>query len=228
MAQLNYDIACEALTPEQEFYQESYVLLEGAIIEILSRLDIIRKYRVAQHEKDPVEHCKARIKSADSMREKLIRRNFPVTLDSALTKVYDAAGIRVVCTFIDDIYWIVNMLRNQQDIAVIEEKDYIRSPKPNGYRSYHVILQVPLHLEDRIQKVYCELQIRTIAMDCWASLEHRMKYKKNIPNQDMIIGELKRCADEIASTDLNFQAIWDMIEGIKQDNGGNGDENFAG
>ncbi|MDD3173785.1 MAG: GTP pyrophosphokinase family protein [Herbinix sp.] len=227
MPQSKYEIECDTLSPEREFYKEAYVLLEGAIIEVISRLDIIRKYKATQHFKDPVEHCKARIKSADSMKEKLQRRNLPVSADSALTQVYDAAGIRVVCTFIDDIYWIVSMLRNQQDIKVIEEKDYIHNPKSNGYRSYHMILQVPLHLEDRIQKVYCELQIRTIAMDCWASLEHRLKYKKNIPNQEMIVGELKRCADEIASTDLNFQAIWDMIEDIKHDDGGNGDENFA-
>jgi putative GTP pyrophosphokinase len=161
------------------------------------------------------------------MKEKLIRKNIPVNLENALTQIYDAAGIRVVCTFLDDIYWIADMLRNQQDIKVIEETDYIRNPKPNGYRSYHMILQVPLHLEDRIQNVYCELQIRTIAMDCWASLEHQLKYKKNIPDQDMIIGELKRCADEIASTDLNFQSIWDMIQEIELGDGGNVSENFT-
>jgi putative GTP pyrophosphokinase len=228
MSQSKYDILCETLSPEHEFYKESYILLEGAIIEVLSRLDIIRKYRVTQHFKDPVEHCKARIKSVDSMKEKLNKKNLPVTRESALTEVYDAAGIRVVCTFIDDIYWIVNMLRNQQDIKVIEEKDYIHVPKPNGYRSFHMILQVPLHLEDSIQKVYCELQIRTIAMDCWASLEHKLKYKKDISNQEMITSELKRCADEIASTDLNLQAIYDMIEGKKNGDGGFEDENFIG
>lgn len=222
-----YDIECDSLSPEKEFYKESYVLLEGAIIEVLSRLDIIRKYRATKHYKDPIEHCKARIKSAESMKEKLQRRNLPITAQSAMTQVYDAAGIRVVCTFLDDIYGIVNMLKNQQDILVYEEKDYIRNPKANGYRSYHMILQVPLHLEDRIQKVYCELQIRTIAMDCWASLEHQLKYKKNIPNQEMIILELKRCADEIASTDLNFQAIWDMIEETKHENGGIEDEDIT-
>ena len=221
------DIAYETQTPEQAFYGEAYVLLEGVIIEIISRLDIIRKYRKLKQDKDPIEHCKARIKSAESMREKLMRRNLPVTAQSALNLVYDAAGIRVVCTFVDDIYRIVHMLKNQPDLQVVEEKDYIRNPKPNGYRSYHIILQVPLHLEDRVQRVYCELQIRTIAMDCWASLEHRLKYKKDIPNQEMIVGELKRCADEIASTDLNFQAIWDMIENIDQDNGGNSDEDIA-
>ena len=204
MQQANYNIVYETLSPEHEFYKESYVLLEGAIIEILSRLDIIRKYRLAKRYKDPIEHCKSRIKSAESMKEKLVRKKLEVSRQNALTQIYDAAGIRVICTFLDDIYWIVNMLKNQQDIIVIEEKDYISNPKPNGYRSYHMILQVPLHLEEGIQNVYCELQIRTIAMDCWACLEHQLKYKKNIPNQEMIIGELKRCADEIASLEYNY------------------------
>ncbi|MGB4661560.1 MAG: GTP pyrophosphokinase family protein [Mobilitalea sp.] len=227
MQSSNYYIECETLSPEQEFYKEYYVLLEGAIIEVLSRLDIIRKYKMAQQAKDPVEHCKARIKSAESMKEKLQRRNLPVTVEHALNDIYDAAGIRVVCTFLDDIYCVVNMLKNQQDILIVEEKDYIRYPKPNGYRSYHMILQVPLHLEDRIEKVYCELQIRTIAMDCWACLEHQLKYKKDIPNQEMIMEELKRCADEIASTDLNFQTIWDMIEVTDNKDGGNENEDIA-
>lgn len=212
MLEMKYDIKSETKTTDQDFYKEAYILLEGVIIEVLSRLDIIRKYRAARKDKDPIEHCKARIKSAESMRDKLVRRNLQVTIDNALTDIYDAAGIRVVCTFLDDIYWVVDMLKNQQDIQVMEEKDYIRHPKSNGYRSYHMILQVPLHLEDGVHRVYCELQIRTIAMDCWASLEHQLNYKKDIPNQEMIAGELKRCADEIASTDLNFQAIWDMIE----------------
>lgn len=216
MLQTKYHIECETKSSEHEFYKESYVLLEGAIIEVMSRLDIIRKYRATKNDKDPIEHCKARIKSAESMKEKLTRRNFPVTLENAMSEIYDAAGIRVVCTFLDDIYWVVDMLRNQQDIKVIDEKDYIKHPKGNGYRSYHMILQVPIHLEDGIHLVYCELQIRTIAMDCWASLEHQLKYKRNIPNQEMIVNELKRCADEIASTDLNFQAIWDMIEEINR------------
>lgn len=227
MQQSKYEIACKTLSPEQNFYKESYVLLEGAIIEVISRLDIIRKYRAAEQYKDPIEHYKARIKSAESMKDKLKRKNLPVTLESALKEIYDAAGIRVICTFLDDIYWIVNMLRSQQDIKVIEEKDYIHNPKPNGYRSYHMILQVPLHLENRIEKVFCEIQIRTIAMDCWASLEHQLKYKKNIPNEDMIIRELKRCSDEIASTDLNLQTIRDMIEEIQYEDGEYKDENFT-
>ncbi len=215
MQQAKYDIECETLLPEHEFYKESFVLLEGVIIEIISRLDFIRKYKITQNHKDPIEHCKARIESAESMKEKLRRRNMPVTVESTIMEIYDAADICVLCTFLEDIYWLVNMLKKQQDFQVIEEKDYIRNPKPNGYRSYHMILQVPLHLGDRIQKVYCALQIRTMAMDCWASLEHQLKYKKIIPDQETITGELKRCADDIASTDLNFQTIWDMIKDIQ-------------
>lgn len=215
MLHSKYEIACDTLSLEREFYKESYLLLEGAIIEVLSRLDIIRKYKTTMKDKDPIEHCKARIKSAESMKEKLVRKNLPVTVESAINKIHDAAGIRVICTFLDDIYWVVNMLKNQQDIKIISEKDYIHNPKPNGYRSYHIILQVPLHLEYGIQMIYCEVQIRTIAMDCWASLEHRMKYKKHVLNQEMVIRELKRCADEIASTDLNLQTICDMIKEIE-------------
>lgn len=227
MQQFKYNIENEAPSPEQEFYKESYVLLEGAIIEVISRLDIIRKYKAAEQIEDPVEHCKARIKSAKSMKEKLIRKNLPVTVESALREIHDAAGIRVVCTFLDDIYWIADMLKSQNDIQVVKEKDYIRSPKPNGYRSYHMILKVPVHLENRVEMVYCEVQIRTIAMDCWASLEHQLKYKRNIPDEKMLVGELKRCSDEIASTDLNFQTIRDMIRQIQYGDGENKDENFT-
>lgn len=227
MQQFKYDIESETLSPEQEFYKESYVLLEGAIIEVISRLDIIRKYKAYERHEDPIEHCKARIKSAESMKEKLKRKNLPVTVESALREIHDAAGIRVICSFLDDIYWIANMLRNQKDIKVIKEKDFIRNPKPNGYRSYHMILQVPIHLEDRIEKVYCEVQIRTIAMDCWASLEHQLKYKKNIPDEKMIIEELKRCSDEIASTDLNLQTIRDMITQIQYGDEETINENFT-
>lgn len=219
-------ITCETPSPEQVFYKEAYILLEGAIQEVLSRLEIIRKYKTTKQDKDPIEHYKARIKSADSMRDKLKRRGLEITADSAMTQIYDAAGIRVICTFLDDIYWVVECLKKQHDIKVVMEKDYIHNPKSNGYRSYHMILQIPIHLETEVREVYCELQIRTIAMDCWASLEHQLKYKKDIPNQEMIVRELKRCSDEIASTDLNFQTIWDMI--MKEDNtGGKEDENFG-
>lgn len=226
MLQSNYEIEYETLSPEHEFYQASFVQLQGVIHEVISRIDIIRKDRENQQDKDPVEHIKARIKSVNSMKEKLIRKSIPITAENALKEIYDAAGVRVICTFINDIYWIVNMLKNQQDIEVIEEEDYIHNPKPNGYRSYHMVLKVPLKLEERKEMVYCEVQIRTIAMDCWASLEHQLIYKKNLLNTHIVVAELKRCSDEIASTDLNLQTIWDMIEEIQQKDGVY-DENIA-
>lgn len=194
-----------------DFYKESLVLLEGAVIELTSRLDIIRKYRVANKFRDPIEHYTSRIKSASSVREKLNRKGLTETLSSVFEHIYDAAGIRVVCTYIDDVYMVADMLARQEDIEVVKIKDYIKNPKPNGYRSYHMIVRVPLHVGERLEKVYTEIQFRTMAMDFWASLEHQLKYKHDIANQKMIIGELKRCAEDIASTELNFQAIRDMI-----------------
>ena len=199
------------------FYGESLILLEAAVTEVTTRIDIIRRYMKINGFRDPIEHIKTRIKSEESMKEKLIRKGFEPTCENAITKVFDAAGIRVVCTFVDDVYRIVKLLKSQQDIEFIDEKDYISNPKPSGYRSFHLLIKVPIHLPLCIKYVNAEIQIRTIAMDCWASLEHEMRYKKDIPNTELIAGELKRCADEIASTDITLQAIRDMI-----DDGGTG------
>jgi putative GTP pyrophosphokinase len=139
------------------------------------------------------------------MREKCRRKMLPEETESALTKIYDAVGLRVVCAFIDDIYRIRDHLVAQPGTEVIEEKDYIKNVKPNGYRSYHMILR--LH-----GKYYAEVQLRTISMDTWAALEHHLRYKKEIGgNTSLIESELKRCADELASTDLSMQTIRDMI-----------------
>ena len=121
-------------------------------------------------------------------------------------------GMRIICNYIDDVYEVAEMLKNYKDLTVVMEKDYIKNPKPNGYRSYHIIFQLSLDLAGEITPVYIEIQIRTIAMDFWSSLEHEMKYKKNIKNQELIMQELKRCADEIATTDLNMQTIKKLID----------------
>lgn len=207
-----------ASNAEADFYGSSIVLLEGAIIELTSRLDIIRKYNLVRHCRDPIEHYTSRIKSVDSMKEKLRRRNLPETSESIFGNIYDAAGIRVICTYIDDVYTVADMLAKQDDITVVEVKDYIANPKPNGYRSYHMIVKIPLHVGDKKEEVFAEIQLRTMAMDFWASLEHKIKYKHDIPNQDIITNELKRCAAEIASTEINFQSIRDLIdENIKKE-----------
>jgi len=193
------------------FYKDSIVLLEAAIDNMTSKLNIIRKYKQSNNEKDPIEYVLSRIKSEDSMKEKLKRKNLEVTLDNALTKIYDAAGMRIICAYIDDVYSIVHMLKKYKDLKVINEKDYIKNPKPNGYRSYHIIFELTLDLAGDEKKVFVEIQIRTIAMDFWSNLEHQMKYKKSIKNQEFIIQELRRCADEIATTDINMQTIKNMI-----------------
>ena len=195
----------------ESFYKDSIVILEGIISEITARLNIIRKYKIIHNSRDPIEYIKTRIKSEESMKEKLQRKNLPVDLETALTKVYDAAGIRIICAYIDDVYAVVEMLKKYKDLKVIKEKDYIKNPKTNGYRSYHIIFQMSLDIAGQEHLVNVEIQIRTIAMDFWSSLEHQMKYKKDIKNQEMIVEELKRCADEIATTDLNMQTIRNMI-----------------
>lgn len=161
------------------------------------------------------EHLTARVKSDESMREKCRRKGLPEEEKSALEDIHDAIGIRIVCSFVDDIYEIVGLIKKLEGIEVLEEKDYVRNVKPNGYRSYHIVMAVQTGYEDclgrRPGKYYAEIQLRTIAMDSWASLEHKLKYKKNVKNQDLIVAELKKCADELASCDLSMQTIRDLI-----------------
>ena len=203
----------EVTSAEREFYGENLILLEGAISEFLSCMDMIRRYEVQLGNRDPVASSQTRIKSVESMRQKLQRLAFPVTAESAMKNVFDAAGVRLVCPFIQDIDRTAELIRAIPGVQIQTEKDYIRSPKPNGYRSYHMILSMPLRFLGNSQKtVWLEVQLRTIAMDCWANIEHQLKYKQNIPDQALLIQELKRCADEITSTDLSLQTIRDLIE----------------
>ena len=196
---------------EESFYKESIVLIEGAITEMLAKLDVIKKYKLARNERVPIEYITTRVKTEESMKEKLKRKGLEVNLENALTKIYDAAGVRIVCSYIDDVYQIAEMLKSYKDLKLIKEKDYIKNPKPNGDRSYHMVFEMSLDLAGEIRPVFVEIQIRTIAMDFWSSLEHQMKYKKDIQNQELIAEELKRCADQIATTDLNMQTIRKMI-----------------
>ena len=197
---------------EESFYKDSIVLLEGVIEEIIARLNVIKKYRKVHNDRDPIQYILSRVKSEKSMKEKLARKGLEVTLDNALHKIYDAAGIRIICAYINDVYTVVDMLKQFKDLKIIHEKDYIKNPKENGYRSYHIVFEVPLDIGGEMHPVNVEIQIRTIAMDFWSNLEHQMKYKKDIKNQAMIVSELKSCADEIASTDIKMQAIKNMID----------------
>lgn len=161
------------------------------------------------------EHLIYRIKSESSMREKCDRKGLPQTAYSALHDIRDAIGIRIVCCFLDDIYKAIDFIKSLDGVRLVEEKDYIRHVKPNGYRSYHVILELEEPYEDvtgaNPGRFYAEVQLRTIAMDSWASLEHQMKYKHDIKNPELIVRELKRCADELASCDVSMQTIRNLI-----------------
>ena len=179
--------------------------LRQILRELLEEIEAIRKTMAETSGMDPVEHLLGRIKSEESMREKCRRKGLPENETSALEAIHDAIGIRIVCPFIDDMYEIRRRLGDLPEAEVTDEKDYIRHAKPNGYRSLHLILRYR-------QKYYAEIQLRTISMDTWAALEHHLKYKKNIKgNTELIVSELKRCADELASTDESMQTLRDMI-----------------
>lgn len=156
-----------------------------------------------------VQYICSRIKSPESMMEKLKRKALPETLESALCEVYDAVGVRVICSFADDVFRVEKWLKSQENYELVKEKDYISYPKPNGYRGIHLILR---GMTGKTAGTYVEIQLRTIAMDFWASLEHQLKYKKEIGHAAMMSGELKQCADDIASVDLSMQTIRDIIE----------------
>ena len=190
---------------QESIYGEYLPQLKAALDYILDGINDIRKKIKEEKTTDPIEHCLARIKSEDSMREKCRRKGLPEDTHSALEVIRDAVGVRVVCTFISDVYTIRDYLTAMPECEIIQEKDYIRHAKPNGYRSLHLILLCD-------EKWYAEVQLRTISMDTWAALEHHMRYKKKISrNLPLIEAELKRCADELASTDLSMQTIRDMI-----------------
>lgn len=161
------------------------------------------------------EHLIGRVKRPKSMIEKCQRKELPVTPESALKENRDSVGIRVVCNFIDDIYTCIDLIKKWDDVEIVKQKDYITNAKPNGYRSYHMILDVERPEEDIVGDTpghyYVEIQLRTIAMDTWASLEHEMKYKHKIKNPEMIGKELKRVADELASCDVSMQTLRHLI-----------------
>ena len=194
----------------ESIYGARYQNLEEIMYFILDEINKVREETLANSDSDPIEHIIYRIKSENSMIGKLKRKGLPLTAESATESVYDAVGIRVVCAFLKDVYMICDHLKCMDGCEVVEEKDYIKHAKENGYRSYHLILRVN-------DKGYAEIQLRTISQDTWAALEHNIHYKKEKTEMEKLIAEeLKRCADELASTDLSMQTIRDMIENAER------------
>ena len=190
----------------EEFYGKDYDRLLDAKKKLETMVEQIKSDGVTEEDLQPIVYYCSRIKKPDSMLKKLKSRGFSPILESALCSVYDAVGIRIICSFASDVFTIVKRLENEPNIEIIKKKDYLSTPKANGYRSIHLCVR----LKDI--NTLAEIQIRTIAMDFWATLEHQLKYKKNISNEKLIKSELKRCADEIASVDLSMQTIREIIK----------------
>lgn len=197
--------------------QQVMMLYEAGIREIKTKLDILSDECRISGKPNPINAIKSRIKTPSSIIKKLKRRGFPISLQSMMDNLNDIGGIRVICPFIQDIYTVADMLMRQTDLKLIEKKDYIANPKPNGYRSLHLILEVPIFLSDCTKPVRIELQLRTIAMDFWASLEHQLRYKADIEVPDHVSDDLKECADVIAATDEEMQRIAQDLGVLRRD-----------
>ncbi|NLK37410.1 MAG: GTP pyrophosphokinase family protein [Epulopiscium sp.] len=189
----------------------------SGIKEVETKLDILNQEFQIQEQRNPIEYVKSRVKSLESITQKLRRRNLPISTKSAVENLHDIAGVRVICSFVDDIYHVAEMLKKQDDITVIEEKDYIKNPKKNGYRSYHLVVEVPVFFSACMRMVKVEVQIRTIAMDFWASLEHKLFYRKDDldHSSEEVYKKLLKCAQVISQTDLEMQEIRNMVSEIE-------------
>lgn len=185
---------------------------EAAIKEVTTKLEILKNDFQIQNGRKSIESIQSRIKKPASILKKMNKKGVETNLETIPRELNDVAGIRVICSFIDDIYMVAEKLASQDDIRVVVIKDYIKNPKPNGYRSYHMIVEVPVFFMDAKEIMRVEVQLRTVAMDFWASLEHEMKYKKDIGESQRIVTELKQCADIIAQTDFKMLQLRKEIE----------------
>lgn len=184
----------------------------AVIMEIETKLKVLNAEFSEEYNRNPFESIKSRLKTPESIYKKLEKKGYPVTIKNIREHVADVAGLRVICSFPDDIYHLAEFLTKQDDVILLKKKDYIKSPKPNGYRSLHLILSVPIFLPDEKKYMKAEVQFRTIAMDFWASLEHKLKYKKKIDDTDEIEQQLKACAESIEELDYQMQEIRDKID----------------
>ena len=185
-----------------------------AMLEIETKFKVLNEQFSLQHERNPIETIKTRLKSVESIYEKLCRKNLAPNLNSVENNLYDVAGIRVICGFIDDIYLLADCLLQQDDVKLIEKKDYIKNPKPNGYRSLHLIVEIPIFLCNEKKYIKVEVQLRTISMESWANLEHRLRYKKNLsPEMTQKTEEaLLQCAENSILIDEKMQEVRNLIE----------------
>ena len=206
---------------QSQQFQEMMMMYKCAIREVRTKAEVLNDEMSVRYHRNPISSISSRVKKPESIAQKLYNKGLPFTVEAIMTNLSDVAGVRIICEFIDDIYSIAAMLAMQDDLKLIKIKDYIKYPKPNGYRSYHMIVVIPVFFSKGKTPMRVEIQIRTMAMDFWASLDHELKYKKNIDPQDeeVIAGELLTCAERIAETDTIMQQIrmkLDAVEKSKQ------------
>lgn len=193
-------------------YKELMAYYRCAMMEVSAKFNVLNEELSLQYDRNPIETIKTRLKSPESIVEKLNRKSLPITVESIEENLNDVAGVRVICSYTSDIYMLSDAFIRQDDITLIQRKDYIQNPKPNGYRSLHLIVEIPIFLHDEKRMMKVEVQFRTISMDFWASLEHKIRYKKDLPVIDEIDRELLECAELSAQLEDRMERIQKLAD----------------
>ena len=191
-------------------------LYDSALKKVNTKIEILNNEFNSRYDYNPIEHIKSRLKSADSIVKKLKKDGYEVTTETMMEHLSDIAGVRIICSFISDIYQIADMIARQDDVTVLHVKDYIKHPKPNGYKSYHMVVTVPVYLTDGPVETKVEIQIRSVAMDFWASLEHKIAYKFEGNAPERLLQELKACADMVDVLDAKMFSLNQAITAIAE------------
>ena len=192
-------------------YKRLMAYYRCAMMEVETKFNVLNEEFSLRYDRNPINGIKSRLKRLDSIQEKLHRKQFPFDMQTIETHIHDVAGVRVVCAFVEDVYLLAEALLKQDDVMLIEKKDYIANPKPNGYRSLHLIVTVPIFLEHEKRVMQVEIQLRTIAMDFWASLEHQLRYKKDFVFTEEMAQELRDCAQLSAQVDLRMDSLRERL-----------------
>ena len=201
----------EELKEKSQPYIKLMSYYKCAMMEIETKFNVLNEEFSLQHDRNPISSIKGRLKSPGSIVNKIRKKDLPYNLETVAEHVHDVAGVRVCCSFIEDVYMLADALLNQDDVTLIERKDYIASPKSNGYRSLHLIVELPIFLANETRKMKVEIQLRTIAMDFWASLEHQLRYKKDFEFTQAMADELLSCAELSAALDRKMDALRDQV-----------------
>lgn len=201
-------------------YKELMAYYRCAMMEVSTKFNVLNEELSLQYDRNPIETIKTRLKTPESIFEKLTRRGLPLTVESIEENLNDVAGVRVICSYTSDIYMLAEALLRQDDITLVRKKDYIQSPKPNGYRSLHLIVAIPIFLHDQKRMMRVEVQFRTISMDFWASLEHKIRYKKELPIIQEVEEELLSCANLSATLEARMEGIQKLVDRTLSDDPG--------